>query len=440
MTIRSAFLALIFGVLNMGAAIAQTPESGPISRDAVSAAVDREAPALIQLRHEIHQHPELANREFETAKRVAVTLRSLGLDVRTGIAHTGVVGILRGGQPGPVVAIRSELDALQVTEDSGYPFASIVRTTVNGNDVGVAHACGHDIHIAAVLGVAVVLTSMRMQLPGTVIFIFQPSEEGSPPGEQGGAELMLKEGVSDDLKPDVIFGMHSFGTLDVGQIRYALGPTTSADSDFRIQFHGKQAHAGYPQEAFDPVVMAAEAVMELQTIRSRSLSPFDPGALSVTMIHAGVRTNIIPDTAILEGTIRVLDDKVLEQVQRRVGEIVESIAQGAGGSAQVDFIDYLPPVMSDSALVKHMLPALERVAGPKNVLSWPAVMAADDFAYFTRAIPGFFFFLGTQKPGTTSGINHAPNFQADDSAIPIGMRAMTEVVLEYLRTPRPRSE
>ncbi len=213
-----------------------------------------------------------------------------------------------------------------------------------------------------------------------------------------------------------------------------MGPTTSALSDFQITFHGKQAHAGYPQEAIDPVVMAAEAVMELQTIRSRSLSPFDPGAISVTMVHTGVRTNIIPETATLGGTIRVFDEKVVEQVERRAREIAESIARGAGGSAQVEFLDHVPAVVSDPALVTRMLPALQRVAGRGNVASWPPQMATDDFAYFTQVVPGFFFFLGTQKPGTTSGINHAPNFQADDSAIPIGMRAMTEVLLEYLRT------
>jgi amidohydrolase len=205
-------------------------------------------------------------------------------------------------------------------------------------------------------------------------------------------------------------------------------------SDFQIEFQGKQAHAGYPQESIDPVVMAAEAVMELQTIRSRSLSPFDPGALSVTMVHTGVRTNIIPNTAALGGTIRVFDDKVMEQVEQRTREIAESIARGAGGAVRVDFPDHLPAVVSDPALVKRMLPALERVGGPGNVMLWPAVMAVDDFAYFTQHVPGFFFFLGTQKLGTTSGGNHAANFQADDSAIPIGMRAMTEVLLEYLRT------
>ena len=433
MTIRVVSLALLLGGWDISPAVAQSESHKSILDAAISAAVDRDAPAMIEVRHWIHQHPELANREFETSRLVAERLRSLGLDVRTGIAHTGVVGTLKGGRPGAVVAVRSELDALQVTEDSPYAFKSRVRTTLNGEDDGVAHACGHDIHIAAILGVASVLASVRTQLPGSVIFVFQPAEEGAPAGEAGGAELMLKEGLFSGLKPAAVFGMHSFGTLDVGQIRYTPGPTTAALSDFQIQFHGKQGHAGYPQEAIDPVVMAAEAVMELQTIRSRSLSPFDPSVISVTMVHAGVRTNIIPETATLKGTIRVFDEKVAELVEQRMREIAESIARGAGGSAQVEFPDHLPAVVSDPALVKRMLPALQRVAGPGNVKLWPAAMAADDFAYFTQLVPGFFFFLGTQKPGTTSGGNHATNFQADDSAIPIGMRVMTEVLLEYLR-------
>jgi amidohydrolase len=429
------FAAALFSPRSAGAqAGSPAGPRAPIADADVNREVDRCAPAMIGLRHQIHQHPELANREFETSRLVADRLRSLGLDVQTGIAHTGVVGTLKGSRPGPAVAVRSELDALQVTEDSPYPFKSTVRTSVNGEDVGVAHACGHDIHIAAILGVATVLASLRAQLPGTVIFVFQPAEEGPPEGEEGGAQLMLKEGVFSKFKPAAVFGMHSFGTLDVGQIRYAPGPTTAVLSDFRIQFQGNQAHAGYPQEAIDPVVIAAEAVMELQTIRSRILSPYDQGALSVTMVRAGVRTNIIPDTATLEGTIRVFDDKVMEQVERRTREIVESIAHGAGGSAEVEFRDRLPAVMSAPVLVDRMLPALDQIAGPGNVKAWPPVMAADDFAYFTRMAPGFFFFIGTQKPGGTSGINHAANFQAEDSAIPIGMHAMTEVLLEYLGT------
>jgi len=401
---------------------------------AINQAVDRIAPAMIELRHQVHRHPELSNREFLTSKLVAERLRALGLDVRTGIAHTGVVGVLKGGRPGPVAAVRSELDALPVTEENSLPFQSTVRSKYNGQDVGVSHACGHDIHIAVTLGVASILASMRAQLPGTVIFIFQPAEEGAPTGEEGGAKLMLKEGIFNQLKPDAVFALHSAGSLDVGQIQYALGPTTAALTNFSIEFHGKQAHAAFPQESIDPVVMAAEAVMELQTIRSRNLAPGDSAVLSVTMLHTGVRTNIIPDRAKLEGTIRAFDDQLTAQVERRLKEIVDSIARGAGGSVEVQFHDHVPVTISDPALVKRMLPAVERAAGAANVKQSPPVMAADDFAYFAQTAPAFFFMLGTQKPGTRSGINHAPNFQADDSSIPLGMRAMTQVVLECLQT------
>jgi amidohydrolase len=431
------YLACIAGVaISMGshAALAQSKSHGQITDAEVDAAVQRVAPSIVELRHQVHQNPELSNREFETAKLVAERLRSLGLQVRSGIARTGVVGVLKGGQPGPVVAVRSELDALPVTEDTNLPFRSTVRSTYNGQDVGVAHACGHDIHIAAILGVATVLAGLRERLPGTVIFIFQPAEEGPPKGEEGGAALMLKEGLFGDLKPDAVFGMHAAGRSDVGRIYYSIGATTAADDNFRIVFHGKQAHAAFPEDSIDPVVMAAEAVMQLQTIRSRSLSPYTPAVLSVTMVHAGVRNNIIPDTATLGGTIRVFSDAAVEQTERRMSDIVNAVAQGAGGSAEIEFYGKVPVLMSDPALVKRMLPALERVAGRANVQPSPPIMAADDFAFFAQRAPAFFFMLGTQKPGTTSGINHAPNFLADDSSIPLGIRAMSEVLLEYLRT------
>ena len=321
-------LAILATLLRSGAAIAQSQSICQITDAEINAAVERATTAIVELRHQIHQHPELSNREFETSKLVAERLRGIELEVRTGIAHTGVVGVLKGGLPGRVVAVRFELDALPVTEENSLPFKSTVRSTYNGQDVGVAHACGHDIHIAAILGVATVLASVRERLPGTIIFIFQPAEEGPPTPEEGGAQLMLKEGLFSKLKPDAVFGMHSVGTLDVGQIHYSLGPTDASVANFHIAFHGKQAHAAWPQESIDPVVMAAEAVMQLQTIRSRKLSPYDPAVLSVTMVHTGVRANIIPDLAKLDGTIRVFDDEVEKTIERRVREIVESIARG----------------------------------------------------------------------------------------------------------------
>ena len=401
---------------------------------AINAAVERDAPAMIELRHQVHQHPELSNREFETSKLVAAKLQALGLEVQTGIAHTGVVGILRGAKPGPVAAVRSELDALPVTEDTQYSFKSTVRTTFNGQDVGVAHACGHDIHIAAILGVATVLASMRDQLHGTVMFIFQPAEEGAPEGEEGGAELMLKEGIFSKLQPDAIFGMHSIGGMDVGQLGYWVGASAASDAFFRIEFHGKQAHAAFPQESIDPVIMAAEAVMDLQTIRTRNLSASDTAVMSVSTLHSGVRANITPDQATLGGIIRTFDDKVDAKIQKRMGEIVNSIAQGNGGSAELHFYNQVPALISDPALVQRMLPALDRAVGPSNVKQAQPVAAADDFSFLGKNAPEFFFQLGTQKPGTVSGGNHTPNFAADDASISIGMRAMTEVLVDYLET------
>jgi len=426
--------AVLLGLAMPAPALAQAKGNGRITDAEINAAVERVAPAMIELRHQVHQHPELSNREFETSKLVAERLRGLRLDVQTGIAHTGVVGVLKGAKPGPIIAVRSELDALPVTEESTLPFKSTVRTTYNGQDVGVAHACGHDIHIAAILGVATVLASMREQLTGTVIFVFQPAEEGPPVGEEGGAALMLKEGLYGKLKPEAVFGMHSLGTVDVGQFHYALGAMAASDSNFELTFHGKQAHAAFPQESIDPVVMAAEAVMELQTIRTRNLAPSDTAVLSVSTIHSGVRVNITPDLATLSGTIRTFDDEVDAKIERRMGEIVQSIAQGNGGSAETKFYDRCPVLVNNPALTKRSLPALERAAGAANVTLAPPVMAADDFAEFGKVAPEFFFTLGTQKPGTVSGINHAKNFVADDSSIPLGMRAMTYVLVDYLQT------
>ena len=438
MRIRVIALFVSFTLSPGRAAVAQSGPSGPITDAEINIAIERDAPAMIEFRHQVHQHPELSNREFETSKLVADRLRALGLEVQTGIAHTGVVGVLKGAKPGPVLAVRSELDALPVTEENSQPFKSTVRSTYNGQDVGVAHVCGHDIHIAAILGVATVLASMREQLPGTVIFVFQPAEEGPPAGEEGGAALMLKEGLFSSLKPEAVFAMHAVGAVDVGEFHYALGAAAASDSNFQITFHGKQAHAAFPQESIDPVVMAAEAVMELQTIRTRSIAPSDVAVLSVSTIHSGVRVNITPDLATLSGTIRTFDDNVDAKIERRIGEVIQSIAQGNGGSVEIKFYDRCPALISDPALTKRSLPALERAVGASNVTLAPPAMAADDVAEFGKIAPEFFFTFGAQKPGTISGINHAKNFIADDASIPLGMRAMAYVLVDYLQTPSTR--
>ena len=400
---------------------------------AIDAAVERFADEIVALRHQIHQYPELGNREFETAKLIERHLRSLGLEVQTGVAHTGVVGVLRGGRPGPVVAVRADIDALPVTEETNFDFKSTVRTTYLGKEVGVMHACGHDIHTAVQLGVVSVLASMRDQLPGTVKFIFQPAEEGVPLGEEGGADLMVKEGVLDDPKPEVIFGLHSFSDIEVGQTGYTIGPALAAVDHFRIQIKGKQAHGAQPHRSVDPVVMASQVVTALQTIRSRNIDPLEPSVVTVGIIRGGERFNIIPRQVHLEGTVRTYSMEVQDEIERRMKEIVDGITKAGGGSFDFDYQRITPATINDEALSKQMIPTLVRVLGQDNVKVLPPVMGGEDFAYFSNIIPGFYYRLGTTKPGTTSGGVHTPTFTADDGAVRVGMRVMSNIVLDYLK-------
>jgi amidohydrolase len=398
----------------------------------VSAAVERFSPAIVQARHQIHQYPELGNREFKTAELIAKHLRSLGLEVRTGVAHTGVVGILRGGKPGPVVAVRADIDALPVTEDTPYPFKSTVRTTYNGQEVGVSHACGHDIHAAVQMGVASVLASLREQVPGTVLFVFQPAEEGAPVGEEGGAALMLKEGVFDTLKPSAVFGLHAFAHMEVGKVGYTPGPAMAASDHFIVTLRGKQAHGAAPELSVDPVVMASQAVLALQTIRSRNLSPFAPSVVTVGIIRGGERHNIIPGEVKLEGTVRTFDPKVQDDVERRMREILEGVTRAGGGAFELDYRRGYPVTVNDRGLAARMHPTLERVVGTANVQEVPPTTGAEDFSYFSNRVPGFYYRLGTVKPGTASGGHHTPTFMADDASIPVGMRVMSALLLDYL--------
>jgi amidohydrolase len=400
----------------------------------VDAAVERRAAEIIELRHHIHQHPELSNREFETARLVAAYLEGLGLDeIRTGVAHTGVVGILVGAQPGPVVAVRADMDALPVTEDTPYPFKSTVRTTYLGQEVGVSHACGHDVHTAVLLGVASVLASLRDELPGTVVFIFQPAEEGAPPGELGGAPLMVEEGVLDNPRPAAIFALHTNPGLDVGQVGYVSGPIYASSDLFRITIRGRQSHGAAPELSIDPIVTASQVVMAFQTIRSRNLPPLQPSVISVGILRSGERFNIIPAEAYLEGTVRVYDPDVRDTVERRMDEILAGITQAGGGSYEFHYDRGAPPTINDRELAAQMLPTLQRVVGPEQVKLIEPFMAAEDFAYFANIVPGFYLTLGTTKPGTTSGWNHTPNFMADDSSVPVGMRVMSNLLIDYLK-------
>jgi amidohydrolase len=400
--------------------------------DRVDAAVERILPSIVEIRHDIHEHPELSNREFRTADIVAAYLRELGLEVETGVAHTGVVAILHGNRRGPAIAVRADMDALPVTEQTGLPWASTVRTTYLGREVGVMHACGHDVHVAVQLGVASVLAGMRDELPGTVMFIFQPAEEGAPPGEEGGAALMLKEGLFGRLRPEAVFGLHAAGGTDVGNLTYVVGPANAASDRWSVTLRGEQGHGASPHLAVDPTVMAAEAVLALQTIRSRSMNPMEPGVVSVGIMRGGERNNIIPMEMYLEGTARTFSEDTRDLVEKRMDEIFAGIAAAYGGTADFNYDRGYPVTVNDPELTRRMAPSLIRVAGASNVHETGPNTTAEDFSYFANEVPGFYYSLGTQKPGTQSGDHHTPTFVADDAAIPVGIRAMSAVLLDYL--------
>jgi len=432
--LRSPILAL--------AALACAPSSfaaGPPGAldDAVRAAVDRHLDQALEYRHRIHQNPELGNREHETAALVADHLRELGMEVRTGIAHTGVLGILEGGRPGPVVAVRADMDALPVTEDTDLPFKSTVRTTYNDLEVGVMHACGHDVHTAVQLGVASILADLRDQLPGTVLFVFQPAEEGPPPGEEGGADLMLKEGAFGDPRPEVAFGLHTLADLEAGKVGFTVGPALAAVDHFRVTIQGVQTHGASPHQGVDPIVMAAEAITALQTIPSRTLDPIQPAVVTVGMIHGGERYNIIPAEVRLEGTVRSYDADVRDTVERRMGEILDGIARANGGSFTLDYERGTPATINDPALAERMLPTVESLLGSEQVVALPPTMGGEDFAYFANEVPGFFYRLGTLAPGTRSGPHHSPTFRADDASVPVGMRVMANLIIDYMLGAAP---
>lgn len=407
---------------------------------AVDAAVERFTEQIIELRHRIHQNPELGNREFQTAALVAEHLRSLGFDeVTEGIAHTGVVGILVGGLPGDTVAVRADMDALPVTEETGYSFASTVRTEYLGQEVGVMHACGHDVHTAVQMGVASVLASMRDEIPGVVKFIFQPAEEGPPPGEEGGADLMVREGVLEGPRPSAIFGLHTLAGMPVGTLGYAPGPALAAVDHFKIRVIGQQAHGAYPELGIDPIVMASQAVMALQTIRSRNLPALEPSVVTVGIMRAGTRFNIIPDVVEMEGTVRTYSPEVRDAVERRMAEILEGITAAGGGSYELEYDRGSPATINDESLSARMAPTLHGIVGEENVQVLDPVMGGEDFSYFANEVPGFFFRLGITLPGTETGGHHTPTFRADDASVPIGMRAMSNLLLDYLRS-RPTTE
>jgi len=402
-----------------------------------SARIDQETakvvPAITEIRHQIHQNPELSNREEKTAALVADYLRKLGLEVQTGVAKTGVVALLKGGRPGRVVAVRADMDALPVTEATNLPFASKVRTTYAGQDVGVMHACGHDVHVAVQLGVASVLTAMKAELPGTVKFIFQPAEEGPPPGEAGGASLMVKEGVLQNPRPEAIFGLHTFAEMQVGELGYSEGPALSSADTWEVKIVGRQSHGARPELSIDPIVTAAEFVQALQTIRSRTFSGFEPGVVTIGTIHGGQRHNIIPAEVTLTGTIRTFRPEMSTLAEARLRAILKGITEAAGASGEVVRYERgAPATINHSELTVGSVPSLEKAVGKAHVTRIAPAMGSEDFSFFANEVPGFFYRLGTVKPGTTSGDHHTPTFLADDGAIPIGIKAMSTVIVDYL--------
>ena len=405
-----------------------------IGKDPIDKAISKNLNTIIDLRHQIHQYPELGNREYKTAKLVAKHLRSLGIEVETDIAYTGVVGVLKGNKPGPVVAVRADMDALPVTEETDLSFKSTVKTTYLNKEVGVMHACGHDIHTSVQLGVASVLASMKRSLPGTVKFIFQPAEEGPPPGEEGGADLMLKEGVFSNLKPSAIFGLHTHPGLAVGELGLTIGPAMAAVDHFIITIKGKQSHGAYPHKSVDPIIMATEAVGAFQTIRSRSLSPLEPSVVTVGIIRGGERFNIIPEQVYLEGTVRTYNPEVQDMVEHRMNKILEGITLAYGGSFELDYDRGTPATINDPELAKQMIPTMERVVGKSNLKLLDPVMGGEDFAFFANEVPGMYYRLGVLKPGTTSGWVHTPTFRADDSCLEVGIRAMSNLVVDFLKS------
>jgi amidohydrolase len=390
---------------------------------------------VVTWRRDFHEHPELSNREVRTSKIVADHLRSLGLEVRTGVAHTGVVGLLRGGLPGPVVALRADMDGLPVTEEVDLPFASKVRATYEGKEVGVMHACGHDNHVAILMGVAEVLAGMRATLPGTVKFIFQPAEEGAPAGETGGASQMLQEGVFENPKPDAVFGLHVF-PFEVGHIQYRPGAFMSGADSFSIVVKGVQTHGAQPWNGVDPIVVASQIVLGLQTITSRQTDiARSPVVITVGAIHGGVRHNIVPDSVTMQGTIRTYDSAVQEATHARIRRTAESIAAASGATAEVTINKGTGVTYNDPMLTERMVPTLKRVAGANAVTVAALQTPSEDFSLYLQRVPGLFFFLGVTPAGqdpSRVAANHSPRFFADEGALKTGVRALANLAVDFM--------
>lgn len=414
------------------------PVVADISNDQLAAAVKTLEPKVVQWRRDFHEHPELGNREVRTAGVVAKKLRALGMEVKTGIGVTGVAALLRGGQPGPTIGLRADMDALPVTEQVDVPFKSKATAQYRGETVGVMHACGHDAHMAMMLGVAEILAGMRADLRGQVLFIFQPAEEGPPEGERGGAALMLDQGLFDIAKPQAVFGLHVIASLPTGVIGYRPGPMMAGSDSFTIQVTGRQTHGSRPWGGIDPIVAAAQIIMGLQTIVSRQVDITEiPSVITVGAIKGGVRYNIIPDSVEMIGTLRTFDSNMRTDVSKRMEKTITSIASASGATATLRMGAVpIPPVINDAALTAQSLPALEAVVGKGNVRLISLQTTAEDFSFYGRRVPSLFFWVGitpTDRDPATAAFNHSPLFYLDEPGMAAGMRAMLAVATCYLQ-------
>lgn len=426
----------LYWMFGLGCAVLSGPTPAA-DADALAKRVDAQ---VLAWRRDIHQHPELGNRETRTAKLVADHLRKLGLQPKTGVAYTGVTAVLKGGKPGPRIALRADMDALPVTERNALPFASKATTTFRGETVGVMHACGHDAHTAMLMGVAEALVSMKQELPGEVLFVFQPAEEGPPDGERGGAPLMLEQGLFADFKPDAVFGLHVFSTLNAGQIGLRAGPTMAASDRFEITVKGRQTHGSRPWSGVDPIVATAQIIDNAQAIVSRQMDiSKQPVVVTFGAIKGGVRHNIIPDQVQTIGTIRTFDEGMRQDAFARLRNVAEHVAAAHGATVDAKIpleAEGNPVTHNDPALAARMRPSLEKVAGAENVVEMPLVMGSEDFSYYAKQAPGLFFFVGSTPKGQDASkapSNHSPEFFLDESALALGTRAMLQVALDYLQ-------
>lgn len=419
--------------LALAAAMLCSTASAQPAGTQVDAAIAAVLPRMIAWRRDFHEHPELSYEEVRTARIVAQHLRGLRMEVRTGVAETGVVGVLRGARPGPVIALRADMDALPVTEEVDLPFASRVRATYNGQEVGVMHACGHDTHVAVLMAAAQVLAAQREQLAGTIIFVFQPSEEGAPPGGLGGARRMIAENAFGDLEPEAIYGLHAWPAAS-GTVTIAAGPFMAGSDRLTITVNGSQTHGAQPHRGVDPIVISSQIVNALQTIPSRQMDAVrSPVIVTIGSIHGGVRYNIIPDEVRMEGTVRYLNPETRDDLYARIRRTVAEIAESAGATAEVSIDSNAIPVVNPPELTARTRSALERALGAENVITDQPNMVAEDFAYFQQEVPGFFFFYGVNPPGVTpadAAPNHSPRFFVHEPAMETALRAMVGIALD----------